>query len=522
MRYRIFISSVQREFAKERKALADYIRKDAILGKFFEVFLFEEVLAQERSASEVYLGEVDKCDIYLGILGELYGNTNAKGVSATEQEYNQAAKVRKERICFVKRGIKAEERQAKFIGRVNADVVRNGFSDYDELRTGVYAALARYLENKHQISSLPFDCSCSAGVQFKDISVTKIRKFVRDARIERKWNMPLDASATAVLNALRLIDDDGRILNSATLLFGKDPQRFFPTSCVKCAWFLTDQVEKPMADHQIFTGDVFKMVDDATFFVMSHISNEIGGHDSPTSGKASSRFELPERAVNEAIVNAICHRDYTSAASVQVMLFKDRLEVWSPGPIPKGMTLAKMYKPHKSYPANPLLAYAMYQRKYVEQTGTGTRDMIARCREWGLKDPKWYVEDGDDFVSVIYRNAPDALVSKDKSKDKGKDKSSVKSSVRSSVRSSVKTEASRPNLTDDHILSILSTNPRITLDEIAGAMSLTKRGVEKAVKRLRDANRLRKVGGKRFGYWEVMDLSKQTLNKNEMNRRQEQ
>ena len=68
------------------------------------------------------------------------------------------------------------------------------------------------------------------------------------------------------------------------------------------------------------------------------------------------------------------------------MLFKDRLEIWSPGPLPKGMTLAKMYKRHKSYPANPLLAYAMFLRKYVEQTGTGTGDIIARCREWGLPD----------------------------------------------------------------------------------------------------------------------------------------
>ena len=45
MKYRVFISSVQKEFAKERKALASYIRNDAILGKFFEVFLFEEVPA---------------------------------------------------------------------------------------------------------------------------------------------------------------------------------------------------------------------------------------------------------------------------------------------------------------------------------------------------------------------------------------------------------------------------------------------------------------------------------------------
>ena len=87
---KIFISSVQREFAVERKALAKYIREDAILGKFFEVFLFEEVPAQERSASEVYLSEVDACDLYLGLHGESYGNVDRKGVSATERVYDRA------------------------------------------------------------------------------------------------------------------------------------------------------------------------------------------------------------------------------------------------------------------------------------------------------------------------------------------------------------------------------------------------------------------------------------------------
>ena len=84
MSFKIFISSVQKEFAKERKWLADYIRKDAILGRFFDVFLIEDVPAQERNAAGVYLDEVAESDIYLGILGALYGNMNAKGVSATE------------------------------------------------------------------------------------------------------------------------------------------------------------------------------------------------------------------------------------------------------------------------------------------------------------------------------------------------------------------------------------------------------------------------------------------------------
>ena len=496
MTYRIFVSSVQREFAKERKDLASYIRKDAILGKFFEVFLFEETPAQERTAQEVYLDEVDRCDIYLGILGASYGNVDARGVSATEREYDRAAKGRKERLCFVLRGVDRDPRQARFVARVNSDVVRNGFSDFDELRTGVYAALARFLEGRKLVSALPFDCSASANVRLKDLSVAKMRQFVKEARIERKWNVPANASPANILEALRLVDDDGRILNPAALLFGKDPQRFFPSSCVKCAWFLSDRVGKPMADHQIYTGDVFKTVDDATFFVLSHVSNMIGSHDAPDSAAAPSRFELPEPAVREAIVNAVCHRDYASAASVQVMLFKDRLEVWSPGPIPKGMTLAKMYRPHKSYPANPLLAYAMFLRKYVEQTGTGTGEIIALCREWGLARPEWRVEDGDDFVTVIPRPAGSvktvektAAASVDKSVDKNVDKSVDKN----------------VDKTCEDVFNILKTNPRATLDRVAIAIGLSVRGVEQAVKRLKKANRLRKVGGKKLGHWEVME-----------------
>ena len=128
MQFKIFISSVQREFAAERKLLADYIRKDAILCKFFDVFLFEEVPAQERAAAEVYLGEVDACDLYLGLLGESYGNVDAQGVSATEREYERAEQKHKDRICFVKQieGTR-DAREARFVSRVNPLLARGMF-----------------------------------------------------------------------------------------------------------------------------------------------------------------------------------------------------------------------------------------------------------------------------------------------------------------------------------------------------------------------------------------------------------
>ena len=514
MSQRIFISSVQREFAKERKALAEYVRKDAILGRFFDVFLFEEVPAQERKADGVYLAEVDACDIYLGIFGHTYGNVDSSGVSATEREYLRAAKRHKTRICFIDKSAgDTEPRQTAFISRVSEDVVRKGFVGYDDLRTAVYAALAKCLEDKGFINVLPFDASKTAGVTMKDLSVVKMRDFIRTAREKRQLPFPVNVPIEQLLMALELLDDDGRLLNPAALLFGKRPQKFFITSEVKCAQFYADRVSKPMADHQIYTGDVFELVDQATRFVMTHISNWVGTRETGDTAEVPTKFELPYDAVKEAIVNAVVHRDYTSNASVQVMLFKDRLEVWSPGGLPRGMTIAKLSVTHKSVPVNPLLARAMYLKGYIEKSGTGTGDMIAKCASWGVPAPEWYEDDPDDFRVVLKRPVTDPNVettmvktrveTRVETRVKTGVKSSVKSSVESSVKSRVKSSVKKLS-SAEKIVAYLRTTPTASAHELSIVVNLTVRAVEKNLRALRESNRLRRVGPDKGGHWEVI------------------
>jgi len=108
------------------------------------------------------------------------------------------------------------------------------------------------------------------------------------------------------------------------------------------------------------------------------------------------------KPVVEAIVNAVAHRDYTRHASVQVMLFADRLEVWNPGEPPPPLTVAELFRPHASIPRNPLIAEPMFLAGYVEKAGSGTLDMIARCREAGLPPPV-FRQDGGQFVQVLQR-----------------------------------------------------------------------------------------------------------------------
>lgn len=90
---KVFISSVQAEFAAERKQLCEYIRTDALLGKFFRPFIFEELPANNQSAQEAYLTEAAHCDIYLGLYGECYGYEDADGVSPTEQGLIRRARI---------------------------------------------------------------------------------------------------------------------------------------------------------------------------------------------------------------------------------------------------------------------------------------------------------------------------------------------------------------------------------------------------------------------------------------------
>lgn len=397
---RIFISSVQQDFASERRALAEYIRTDALLGRFFEVFIFEEMPAKSRSAAQVYLGEVEQSDIYLALLGTDYGFEDAEGISPTEREFDLATELHKDRLIFIRRIDKSQRsaKEAYFIKKAEQCVVRKSFGDYEELRSSVYASLVRYLEENEYLRLLPFDATLHPTATVADIDEDKIDIFVERARKKRAYPLSKDAGVERVLKSLNLTDN-GKITNGALLLFGKDPQRFFPTSEVKCVQFYTNTISKPLASYQVFHGSLFEMIDNAVSFVMSHIDARVGERDK--SAEVDINFELPIKSVTESIVNAICHRNYTSNGSVQVMLFPDRLEVWNPGRLPFGITAAQLSLPHTSIPANPVLANPLYLAGYIERLGTGTSDMVDECMAMGLKAPE-FIQDSN-FRAILWR-----------------------------------------------------------------------------------------------------------------------
>lgn len=105
MRKRIFISSVQNEFSQERAFLKTFFENNPILNRFFSVFAFEfDAPAADKTAMEMYLSELAKSDIYLGLVGSEYGYEDAEGISPTEREFNEATRLGLERLILVKGG----------------------------------------------------------------------------------------------------------------------------------------------------------------------------------------------------------------------------------------------------------------------------------------------------------------------------------------------------------------------------------------------------------------------------------
>lgn len=396
----IFISSVQSEFANERQALYDYIISDSLLGRFFDPFIFENLPASDQRVDTVYLQQVEQSHIYLALIGKKYGSTDSEGISPTEKEFNHATKHFKTRLAYITTH-KPEERDKKenlFIDKIQSVLIRKSFSSIDELKSSLYASLVNYLIEKEIIRTGPFDTTLHSLATISDIDNDKVIDFVRIARYKRGFPLNETTPIKDILTHLNLINNN-RLTNAAILLFGKEPQRFFINSEIRCVHFYGNIVEKPIPSYKVFKGDVFELVDQAVDFVLSKLDYSIGTRSKDIS--IPGKYEIPKEVISEVIVNAVAHRDYTSNGSVQVMLFQDRLEVENPGYLPLGWTIEKLKTTHYSIPANPLLSEPMYLKGYIERLGTGIMDVLRISKENNLREPEFI--QNDSFKAVLFR-----------------------------------------------------------------------------------------------------------------------
>lgn len=396
---RLFVSSPQEEFRAERRAIADYVRADPLHGKHFEVFLFEELEATDQTPESRFLEEVDACDVYVGLFGETYGRRHG-GISSTEREYDRATESEKKRLVFVKdcdderrdEGIRALIRRAK------DEIILNEFDDVPSLIAVLHRALVSVLEARHLIQEGRFEKHVCHGATWNDIDRNAVEGFVRAARARGQLPTTVGVEPEPLLTHLGLLKD-GQLTMAAMLLFGAVPRDFVVSAGIKCVHIVGTKILDPVQRVETFQGDLLSALDAATAFVMSRLDSLVGER---SEGPRAPRYpEIPIKAVTEAVVNAVAHRDYTGAATVRVTLFNDRLEVYNPGILLPDLTVEDLFRSHESVPRNPSILQVLSRTEYVEEIGSGTLRMIEECRQAGLPNPKFTMARG--FVVELSR-----------------------------------------------------------------------------------------------------------------------
>ena len=228
----------------------------------------------------------------------------------------------------------------------------------------------------------------------EDIDPALVHHFLFAARTERRWEVPHETSMDRVLRQLGLVQD-GKLTVAAVLLFGRNPQRLLTQAMVRCARF-KGTTEVHFLDMKVIQGSIIEQVEETLAFVKRNIrmAAEIKGLH------REEKWEYPLEGLREAVVNAICHRDYASSANVQIRIFDDRLEVWNPGELPEGMTVEDLRRQHESKPRNKLIANAFFLIKYIEQFGTGIQRILDDCHAQQLPEPVFQVQ-GHTFRAVF-------------------------------------------------------------------------------------------------------------------------
>jgi len=184
----------------------------------------------------------------------------------------------------------------------------------------------------------------------------------------------------------------GEILNAAVVLFGTRFLPDYPQCQLRMARFKgTDKTE--FLDNRQVHGHGFQLLDEAMLFLQRHLP--VAGRIRPGLFERVDEPVFPPTALREALVNAVCHRDYSQAGgSVSLAIYDDRLEIWSDGVLPFGLQVDDLKRDHRSRPRNPVIADVFYRRGLVERWGRGTQKIVELCVEAGHPEPLFLEESG--------------------------------------------------------------------------------------------------------------------------------
>lgn len=197
------------------------------------------------------------------------------------------------------------------------------------------------------------------------------------------------------------------------------------------------------------------------------------------------RYFVPEAALREALLNAVCHKQYQSGVPIQISVYEDRLYVANVGSLPEDWTLEKLMDKHTSRPYNPNIAYVFYLAGFIESWGRGVEKICNALKAESLPMPEYTVNPGD--IMIKFTGPEDRII---RVTDRLSDRLSEKLSDKLSDKEKL-------------TLELLVEDPGYTSPQIAEKMGVSRVSVTKYLNALKEKRLIERVGSDRKGYWKV-------------------
>ncbi|OIN96334.1 hypothetical protein AUJ66_06565 [Candidatus Desantisbacteria bacterium CG1_02_38_46] len=191
------------------------------------------------------------------------------------------------------------------------------------------------------------------------------------------------------------------------LLFGKDPSKWHPRCGVDFIKYEGTErkvgKELNIIKRARIELPLVKLIEEIYKTISAHIRERQYLHDLFFVEK----LEYPTFAWQEAIVNAIAHRDYSiQGLSTELWMFDNRIEIRSPGLPPEPVTLEKILKKERIHASrNPLIIRVLTDLGYMRETGEGIPRMFEEMEKNGLYPPNIEIV-ADSLFSVTLKNQP--------------------------------------------------------------------------------------------------------------------
>ena len=207
-----------------------------------------------------------------------------------------------------------------------------------------------------------------------DVNKNTLVEFIKKANDVKRINFKF-TNVKDILEKLHLIKD-GRLLKAAEVLFCDDN-----TNEIQAAVF-AGKDKLTFLDIRQFKGNILQLKEQAQAYIKEHMNWR-------ANLTGTGREEIPEvplRAIEEAVVNSLCHRDYSVMKGNEVAFFKDRIEIFNVGEFPEGKRPQDyIHGKGESVLRNPLIANTLFLSQDIERWGSGIKRIFESCRNSGVR-----------------------------------------------------------------------------------------------------------------------------------------